>query len=159
MNTAPTPETPVITHPASLSAAELMDKLMATDGPPDDAPEVQPAELPWWEQFHEEAKRTGQPVVGLIMHGVWGYDQVNHDFYRVIAVTPHTVQLQRLKKQVLNSNPTALSARVIPTLEPRDTPIRKKWRKDSNGTLWVKLESYLHLSPWDGQPRTETYTH
>jgi len=99
-----------------------------------------------------------QPKVGDILVSEWGYDQVNADFYEVIAVTDKSVQLHQLQEN--ETSTAAMFGRSIPFLKTyRGSPSFRRMFKQSGTEYRVRLNSYSSASPWDGQPVEVSHTH
>lgn len=95
---------------------------------------------------------------GDILHGSWGYEQTNPEFYVVLDVLgPHTVLVQELRFVGVGDPAQAqqaMSDRVIPTDEfaAGSQPIKKRVQYGNRIAF-----DHFNLRPWDGTPQTHTW--
>lgn len=97
---------------------------------------------------------------GDILVEIWGYDQTNADFYKVLKKTKKTVILRQLQTKTIADKDGFMTGTTV--------PIKNKWERDSKpfrrtikyykGELYVKIRSYSSANKWDGKPvRTSWY--
>lgn len=103
---------------------------------------------------------TAQPIcryglkAGDILHGSWGYEQTNCEFWLVTKI----VSACKIEIVELGHNITcdsSMSGYATPDTEVRfGDPVQKFVKGDRNGTGWhVKLSESCTLHEWDGQPK------
>ncbi len=107
--------------------------------------------------------------LGDILVSHWGYDQINVDFYQVIARTAKMVTIRRIRVSRRCAS-YALASHVMPIKdafldddsrysEVYGKPSRHKIQHWGNGEPYVRIESYSTARLWDGTECTETETH
>ena len=93
--------------------------------------------------------------VGAILHGSWGYDQTNCEFYQVTESRPHSVTIRRLAAQsVGNPGASSMSDTLVPLANTfTGEPLRR------NVSAWgaVKAHDHCYLSAWDGSPKYSSW--
>ncbi len=96
-------------------------------------------------------------VVGSILHGSSGWEQTNAYFFQVVErKTDKTVVIRKIEHQ-LSPNPddhqyNSMAGKVIPKPDhfvEREKPLTKRVAPGDT----IKIESFLHLKPWDGKPK------
>lgn len=93
--------------------------------------------------------------VGDVLVSSWGYDQTNIDFYIVLKVTPRTVTLRELNKEVVRR--TDSSEHVAPVLGSYASEHTLKGRRPSAcGMVNVGTNFTQYARKWDGTPRYQT---
>ncbi len=107
------------------------------------------------QQRAENAAYRAKPCalkVGDILYSSWGYDQTNIDFYQVTGlISTQIVELRPIASEMLpNEGGSSMSGKVI--AKP-DAFKGDAFKKRVSGGNTVKIESYAHATPWDGQPK------
>jgi hypothetical protein len=117
--------------------------------------------------------------VGTFFYSSWGYDQTNVDFYKVIALTPKGVKVQKWSSRIVDDNGPI--THVVPGDEPATytdwsacTPgmdhweeqaakivkpapvVTKRLRSYTPGKASFHLTSYASGYQWDGTPKYAT---
>ena len=92
---------------------------------------------------------------GDILVSLWGYDQTNADFYKVVKATEKSVTLQQVESKQALDYPTAMAGRATPTNVPVGKPFRRKIHRYDN-EIYVKISSFEYAYPWDGKPERFT---
>lgn len=110
-----------------------------------------------WNASRAEARKARQKPhslrVGQVLRSSWGYDQTNVDYYEVTRVVgPRTVEIREIG-QVAVGERGGPSERVAPAVgrylgEP-------KIKRASSDNV-VRIASYAHAYPYDGQPAHQT---
>lgn len=89
--------------------------------------------------------------VGDILHYSWGYDQTNCEFYQIVSITAHTVDIREIASEVVPGSdyPHGMAC----TLIARPNVFLKKpiERHRANKTNCVSMK-FGSASPWDGKP-------
>lgn len=97
---------------------------------------------------------------GQIFDCQWGYEQTNVDFYEAQndAEVGRFVTLRKLKSRSLGED-SFMSGKCLPVPgEYEGEPFRRKVKDGwQAGTVWITMNSYSGMSPWDGQPVRESW--
>ena len=96
---------------------------------------------------------------GTILHGSWGYEQTNPEFYIVVRATAKSAWLKRLGYDIQPSEGCSpMAGRCVPVKEPAADakvygPVRI--RSGYQGKPVCNEPRYGHatLSEWDGEPK------
>ncbi len=92
--------------------------------------------------------------VGDILDSLWGYEQTNVDFYKVVKVTPKTISIVPIGKKLVECTGWG-STTVIPDPEiVKGEAIQRRVRAYDD-TYYISLD-YSSASKWNGKPITET---
>lgn len=122
--------------------------------------------------------------VGDFFVSSWGYDQTNVDFYRVVALTPKGMKVQKWRGAVDHSDihdylvPNAdggpftreywqdyVDGKHVRLDEPivEVAPIEQKriqmWDGPNGRTVCANVNSYSNMYKWDGKPQYQTGAH
>lgn len=111
--------------------------------------------------------------VGDFFSSSWGYDQTNVDFYKVVALTPKGVKVQKWTSAVVADN--GPQVQVVPGGEPVTGSwvrveggwseydpsavapvVTKRLRSYGSGYVAFTVNSYSSASKWDGKPESQT---
>lgn len=97
---------------------------------------------------------------GQIFDCQWGYEQTNVDFYEAMNDAPvgKMVTLRKIAKTTREED-SFMSGKTTPKPgQYIDDPFRRKvkggWRGDS---IWIDMNSYSGMSPWNGEPVRESW--
>lgn len=93
--------------------------------------------------------------VGEILHGSWGYEQTNCEFWQVVEVKGATVKIQPIGTVTA---PTRTEGYMSEMLLPRPDQfcgeaITRRPTPGYKGEANVKLNDRCWLTPWDGAPK------
>ena len=119
--------------------------------------------------------------VGDFFSSSWGYDQTNVDFYKVVALTPKGVKVQKWSKAYASAPTGGPVEYVVPGEGPatytdwsavtpemdywerkeaqveRPAPVvTKRLRSFGGGYVSFSVNSYSSASKWNGEPQYET---
>lgn len=110
--------------------------------------------------------------VGDFFYASWGYDQTNVDFYKVVALTPAGVKVQKWSCKVERSSgsadyvvPGGAPAMGLEVQVPGGTThdmqqeagvMTKRLQSFGPGKPYFRVASYAHASLWDGTPKYQT---
>jgi hypothetical protein len=103
------------------------------------------------EKAEAKANFVNPLKVGDVLVESWGYEQTNIDFYKVIAVGPKSVKIQKCGSKYVSQNGPAGNQVVADG--PGYGEIMTKIVRPGGS---VKMSSYSSAYPWDGKPRYET---
>ncbi len=100
------------------------------------------------------------PKVNDILLSLWGYDQVNSTFYKVIKVTGARVTLTELHNIETPSKETYMFGTTVPNMNgPKGATFVKGFKPSEYYGYSVKVNSYASAFPWDGKPAQVSHTH
>jgi hypothetical protein len=96
----------------------------------------------------------GRYEVGDIVTFMWGYEQTNIDFFKIIKRLNDFVTLQPLKP-TWNYDDKSMTGTTMPTDEPdlSEKVIRRKVRVSNGKEIGIAIKSYGWAQHWDGQPQ------
>lgn len=105
--------------------------------------------------------------IGDIFVASWGYDQINIDFYQVIARTEKMVTVRMVKKS--NEPAHVMGSYVMPVKDAfldsdhaydhhYGKPFKRRLLGGHDGRVFFYTPEKAYARPWDGNRRTETYT-
>jgi len=95
--------------------------------------------------------------IGDILHGSWGYDQTNCEYYQVIGLTPKGYVLREIGQATVPSARTAsdMSAMVMPVKDKfleNSEPVKARINKWGFLSVPVRrgAKTRVHLSKYEG---------
>lgn len=86
--------------------------------------------------------------VDTILHGSWGYEQTNCEFYIIREINKNRVKIQKLRHKHASSTGNSMAENVIPDLKGAYGELEEKIVA-GNG---IKLHSSCTLHIWSGKP-------
>jgi len=96
----------------------------------------------------QASKRPHTLKTGDILNTCWGYEQTNVEFYQIIAVKGVMVTLRQIACDYV---PTEyMSGETTPR---PDKFIGEPIRRRADSSNHVKINHYIHASPWDGHSK------
>lgn len=119
------------------------------------------------QQARTTAKRSARAAfvnpykVGDILHGSWGYDQTNCDFFQVLEVRPHALKIHKIGGNLVASTGPD-SADVVPVKDAfleRHQPVWVTIQIDPRYGHSIPSPEYGSLSKWDGRPCYSSWGH
>lgn len=100
----------------------------------------------------EERKQPHTYQVGDFIDCMWGYDQTNVDFFKVVeVVSDQTIRIAKVRQSFTEQN-GVYGDKVIPTNEIIGKEKTKRVGRDNR----VRIYSYAYGSKWDGKPLHQT---
>ena len=87
---------------------------------------------------------------GKIITNMWGYEQTNIDFYKIIKRKGDFATLQPIKQTITNQGD--MRGEVMPLDEPDGKTIRRKVHCRDGKESGIAIERYGWASLWDGEP-------
>lgn len=107
----------------------------------------------WNEQKKvDKANFLANLKVGSILHGSWGYEQTNCEFYRVIELNGTKVKIQELP-HISTKETSWASCNVMPNLEDTSGTILERTVASAS----IKLNSSCDLYIWDGKEKYSSW--
>jgi len=102
-----------------------------------------------------------QLKVGDVLYSIWGYDQQNVCFYKVVGLTKtgKSVKICRIGQRVTDRESPAMSEYVLPNPNEERGEITTHRIREYNGKPMIKLASYEYASPWDGKEKFQSFWH
>jgi len=102
--------------------------------------------------------------IGDILHGSWGYDQTNCEYWQVVEVKPASVRIKPLRKRKVAGSEGFMCEMLLPIpnefveddyrLKAGTWPNERKvdsLLKRVNKWGLIKLYDFCYLSKWDGE--------
>ena len=101
--------------------------------------------------------------VGDILYSMWGYDQTNVDYYKIMGVKGKSVIIQQIKERTIEDG--FMCGKTTPIInEVLGEPLKKIPQPSINDVLHgkepralVNLNSYSFAELWDGQPKSSSW--
>jgi len=102
-----------------------------------------------------------QLKVGDILYSIWGYEQTNVGFYKVINLTKtgKSVKLRRIGQIVTDTESPAMSEYVMPNINDVSGQITTHRIKEYNVKPIIKLTTYEYAYLWDGKEKFQSFWH
>ena len=113
-----------------------------------------------WEELKKERKIAKSNHVhnlnpGDILHGSWGYDQTNCEFYQVISRTDKSVRIREIAQTSVDGSQGFMSESRRP--EPENVIGEQITRRVSIGNDCRGNHKHISLSLWSGAPRYSSW--
>jgi len=99
-------------------------------------------------QRRQEAKKPHTLTVGRMLNTCWGYEQTNVDFYEVVAVSGSMVTLRQVACRTENTSHMSGETMPLP-----GQFVGEPFKRRVNASNYVKIDSGVSASPWDGRPQ------
>lgn len=92
---------------------------------------------------------------GSILYASWGYDQTNIDWYEVVSViSDKTIAVRQIAASVKTDEHLGAMSGYSRPVPGSYTGGELRKRANSHG---IRLTSFSHAKPWDGQPKRCTW--
>ena len=92
---------------------------------------------------------------GTVLDYSWGYDQTNHEFFKVLSRSGEWVTVAKMTTIEASDGPTSMTGRAIPGIVSDAKPVRRKILRYKDGQIvGIRFASYAACAqPWDGNPK------
>jgi hypothetical protein len=99
--------------------------------------------------------------VGSILHGSWGYEQTNCEFYKVVRATANSVWMVKLCNVMVDSNGlSSMASNVVPGEPAADGKVYGPARICKGSAADSCLEprhKHAGLTVWNGKPKYSSW--
>ena len=93
--------------------------------------------------------------LGDILYTSWGYDQTNIDFYQVTKVIgKKMIEIREIGSKTVRNDGGGCD--YVVAVRGSFLEGKKPMKKMAGPDNCVRIESYAHARPWDGEPKYET---
>jgi hypothetical protein len=97
-------------------------------------------------------------MVGTILNGSWGYEQTNQEFYQVVElIGKNSIKIREIAQTITRA--TGDMSEYVSCLPNsfKGEPMTKRVQSYDGQSFFVRMESYLRLTSWDGEEKYQSH--